>query len=207
MAERSDLEGAYALRTPEDNRSFYAAWAATYDTDFAAKRAYRTPRLVARAYVAAGGKGPVLDVGAGTGLVGVALAAEGVAPVDGIDLSPEMLAVAREKGCYRKLLQADLTAALPPIGPYAGMTSAGTFTHGHLGPDVLAPLLGVMVPGAVLAFTVHEAVWQELDFAGVLAGLPLADLRTEQVAIYGPEAEGEAHATDQAFVVTARHTP
>ena len=119
----------------------------------------------------------------------------------------QMLAVAREKGCYRRLLQADLTAALPPMGPYAGMTSAGTFTHGHLGPDVLAPLLAVMAPWAVLAFTVHENVWQELDFDGFLSELPLAELQKKKVAIYGPEAAGEAHAGDQAFVVTARHTP
>lgn len=204
----SDLDGAYALRTPEDNRRYYAAWAATYDTDFAGKLAYRTPRLAARAFVAAGGVGPVLDVGAGTGLVGVALAAEGVGPVDGIDLSPEMLEKAGKKGCYRHLLQADLTAPLP-VFPcvYNGMTSAGTFTHGHLGPDVLAPLLAVLAPGAVLAFTVHEAVWERLDFAGVLAKLPVRDLRTERVAIYGPEAEGEAHACDHALMVTARHAP
>jgi predicted TPR repeat methyltransferase len=204
----ADLDGAYALRTPDDNRRFYAEWAARYDADFAGKMAYRTPRLVARALVAAGGCGPVLDVGAGTGLVGVALAAEGVAPVDGIDLSPEMLQVARGKGCYRNLLQADLTAPLAALpGPYAGMTSAGTFTRGHLGPEVLAPLLGAMAPGAVLAFTVHEAIWESLDFEGFLERLPLRGVQAERVAIYGTAAAGEAHATDQALVVTARHAP
>jgi predicted TPR repeat methyltransferase len=203
----SDLDGAYALRTPEDNRRYYADWAARYDADFAGRMAYRTPRLVAQAFVAAGGIGPVLDVGAGTGLVGVALAAEGVAPVDGIDLSPEMLAVAATKGCYRHLVLADLTQPLPPLpGPYAGMTSAGTFTHGHLGPGVLGPLTAELAPGAVLAFTVHEAVWLAMDFPAALAALPLAQLATERVRIYDACPGGAAHADDHALIVTARRT-
>jgi predicted TPR repeat methyltransferase len=205
MAGPPDIEGAYALRTPEDNRRFYAAWAATYDADFAARTAYRTPRLVAEALGAAGGGGPVLDVGAGTGLVGVALAAMGVAPVDGIDLSAEMLAVARKKGCYRHLLQADLTLPPPPLhGPYAGLVSAGTFTQGHLGPGVLAPLMAVLAPGAVLAITVHDAVWDTMGFAAALAALPLVDVATERVAIYGEGATDAVHAGDRARMVTAR---
>jgi hypothetical protein len=87
------------------------------------------------------------------------------------------------------------------------MTSAGTFTQGHLGPEVVAPLLGAMAPGAVLAFTVHEGIWESLDFAGVLAKLPLRGVQAERVAIYGDAAAGEAHATDHALMVTARHAP
>lgn len=205
MDDQSDIDGAYALRTPEDNRRYYADWAARYDAEFASRMAYRTPQLVARAFVAAGGAGPVLDVGAGTGLVGVALAAEGVVPVDGIDLSPEMLAQARDKGCYRHLLQADLTLPLPPLhGPYAGLTSAGTFTLGHLGPEVLGPLLEVLLPGAVMAITVHEGVWETMGFPAAFSALPLAGLHTERVAIYGAGAAEAAHAGDHALIVTAR---
>lgn len=205
MTGLSDLDDAYALRTPADNRRFYAGWAASYDADFASRMAYRTPQLVAQAFVVTGGEGPVLDVGAGTGLVGVALAAEGVAPVDGIDLSPEMLALARGKGCYRHLVQADLTQPLPPLhGPFAGLVSAGTFTHGHLGPAALAPLLDMLRPGAVLAFTVHEGVWEVMGFPAALSALPLSGLRTVREAIYGADAADAAHAQDHALIVTAR---
>jgi predicted TPR repeat methyltransferase len=205
MGDPVDLDGAYAMQTREEILRFYADFAARYDADFAERMAYRTPQLVARAFVAAGGAGPVLDVGAGTGLVGVALAAEGVAPVDGIDLSPDMLALSRGKGCYRHLLEVDLKQPLPPLpGPYAGLVSAGTFTMGHLGPDVLVPLLGVLQPGAVIAISVHEGVWETRGFSVALPAMPLAGLQTERVAMYGADAPDEAHAGDHALIVTAR---
>lgn len=203
MEDPSDLDGAYALRTPEDNRRYYAGWANRYDTDFAARMAYRLPDLVAAAYVAAGGQGPVLDVGAGTGLLGVALAARGTGPVDGLDLSPEMLDLARAKGCYRSLWQADLTAPLPALpGPWAGMASSGTFTHGHLGPGVLGPLLALLAPGAVVALSVNAGVWTSLGFPEALASLPVGPPRVTEAAIYGDGALDPAHAADRAMIVT-----
>jgi predicted TPR repeat methyltransferase len=60
------------------------------------------PESAARAQAA------VLDVGCGTGLAGEALAALGFAVVDGLDISPEMMAVAMARGAYRQCLQADL---------------------------------------------------------------------------------------------------
>lgn len=200
-----DLGGAYALRTPEDHRRYYAAWAARYDADFAARMAYRLPDLVAAAYAAAGGAGPVLDVGAGTGLLGVALAARGIGPVDGVDLSPEMLAAARAKGCYRRLAQADLTAGLPPLDtPYAGLASSGTFTRGHLGPDVLVGLFDLCAPGAVVALSVHEAVWEAQGFAAALSpGGRIASAETMAEPIYAA-ATDDPHARDHAMIVTLR---
>lgn len=45
----------------------------------------------------------ILDVGAGTGLVGLALRELGYSRVDGFDLSPERLDQARVKGAYRAI--------------------------------------------------------------------------------------------------------
>lgn len=202
MEDLSDLDAAYALRTPEDNRRYYAGWAARYDADFADRMAYRLPALVAGAFVAGGGSGPVLDVGAGTGLLGIALAATGVGPVDGIDISEDMLSQARAKGCYRHLVEADLTAALPPLPvPYGGMTSSGTFTHGHLGPEVLPPLLDLCAPGAIVAFSVNSGVWTTRGFEAALAALSgrIAALRVVIEPIYA--AADEAHAADTARIV------
>ena len=114
-----DLDSAYALQTPDDNRKLYADWAETYDSGFAARMAYRLPALVAGAFV---GEGPVLDVGAGTGLLGQALAARGVGPIDGIDISEPMLEMARAKAVYRDLMLADLTQPL----------ASGAIARGHI---------------------------------------------------------------------------
>ncbi|QYK41655.1 MAG: class I SAM-dependent methyltransferase [Paracoccaceae bacterium] len=201
-----DLNAAYALQTPEDNRRLYAEWAATYDSDFAARMAYRLPDLVAGAYAAAGGEGPVLDAGAGTGLLGLALAARGIGPVDGLDLSPEMLAAARAKGAYRHLAEADLTRALPvPVTPYAGVASSGTFTHGHVGPQAIGHLMAVMRPGGVFAASINAQVWKAAGFAAAIDGLTdrIADLRLTEELIYA-DAPDPAHRADTAMILTFR---
>lgn len=201
-----DLTSAYALRTPDDSRRLYADWAATYDSDFATRMAYRLPQAVAEAFAGAGGRGPVLDAGAGTGLLGIALAARGIGPVDGIDISPEMLAQARARGLYRHLAAADLTTAwTPPAGPYAGVVSSGTFTHGHVGPAALDALIDAAEPGAVLALSVNAQVWTASGWPEALdrLGPRLDGVRRVEERIYGDTSD-PTHAADTAFVLTFR---
>jgi SAM-dependent methyltransferase len=52
--------------------------------------------------------GEVADLGCGTGRTGAWLAQRGVTAIDGVDLTPEMLARARERGVYRSLAEADV---------------------------------------------------------------------------------------------------
>jgi predicted TPR repeat methyltransferase len=56
--------------------------------------------------------GPVLDLGCGTGLVGLAVSDLPLGPMSGIDVSPRMLEQARAKGIYSSLREARLPAAL-----------------------------------------------------------------------------------------------
>ncbi len=190
---KPDLEMAYNLKTPDDARRLYAGWADTYDADFAGTMDFVVPVQVAEAFVAARGQGPVLDFGCGTGLLGVALAGLGCGPVDGTDISPEMLIVARRKDVYRDLIAGDVFAGLDILdGTYAGVVSSGTFTHGHVGPEVLDELLRIAAPGAQFALSINSAHFAAAGFARkfealghVITGLDL----TEQT-IYGPGATG-----------------
>jgi SAM-dependent methyltransferase len=50
------------------------------------------------------------DLGCGTGRTGAWLRARGVRRIDGIDLTPEMLAIARERNVYAQLHVADVAA-------------------------------------------------------------------------------------------------
>ncbi len=50
------------------------------------------------------------DLGCGTGRTGAWLRARGVARLDGIDMTPEMLAMARRRGIYDRLAEADVAA-------------------------------------------------------------------------------------------------
>lgn len=191
------LKAAYDLRTPDDSRRLYRQWAGTYDTTFVADQRYEYPARIAALFAANGGDGPVLDVGCGTGAVAEAL---GARPVDGVDISPEMLDVARTKGLYRSLIEADLTAAPAlPAKTYRGVVSAGTFTHGHVGPEALLPLIETALPGALFVLGVNaelferqpfEAVLQTLVADGVISGLSIAEGR-----IYGEDARHD-HADD-----------
>lgn len=98
MSEKDpSLNAAYDLQSPDDNRRLYADWAETYDAGFATDHDYRLHLMTARAFRDAGGQGPVLDVGAGTGLAGAVLAELGMGPIDATDISAEMLDVAERK--------------------------------------------------------------------------------------------------------------
>jgi len=63
-----------------------------------------------------------IDFGCGSGVLGLALREAGLRrPLDGLDLSPVMLGLARETGCYRHLLRANLLVPREcpaPAGPY-----------------------------------------------------------------------------------------
>lgn len=174
------LEDAYAVDGPEANRKLYASWAATYESVFLAESDYEYHRHVAAAFRGDEDgverlNGPVLDVGCGTGVVGAELARLGVPMIDGIDISPEMLAKAAVKThegrpTYRQLFEADLTGRLElDSGTYAGIVSAGAFTHGHLGPESVAELLRVARPGARCSLGINSAHFAEVGFGDWLA--------------------------------------
>ncbi len=203
---RSTLDQAYALTSPEDCLRLYADWAGSYDAGFAKGMDYVLPAQVARAFVDAGGTGPVLDVGAGTGLAGQALRGLGFAgDIDALDLSEQMLAQARAKNIYRALHAADLTRPPLPCAGYAGIISSGTFTHGHVGPDALPALIDAALPGAVFVISVNDGIWQALGFPQTLRRLDpqIEGLAAPLVPIYGNSASAP-HAGDRARLVTFR---
>jgi len=203
MRPSDNLDAAYALQTPDDNRRLYAGWAASYDADFAQRAGYRLPEAVAAAFAGEKGTGPVLDVGAGTGLVAERLAARGLGLVDGTDISPEMLEVARAKHHYRNLILGDVLEGLPVAdGAYAGVVSAGTFTLGHLGPAALPELVRVAAPGALFALSINAAHFAAEGFGPALAALPITGLRLDDVPIY--EGGDGAHGADRAFIALFR---
>ena len=111
MTDKPALDAAYALQSPEDNRRLYAEWAESYDRDFADNMGYVLPIFVADTFVKSSGRAHfdrILDVGAGTGLVGNRLAYHSIHSIDGLDISAEMLAVAFAKGCYKKMIEGNL---------------------------------------------------------------------------------------------------
>lgn len=200
------LGAAYALETPEDSIRLYADWAHSYDSDFAQSADYILPDQVARMFAQLDGQGPVLDIGAGTGLLAEALAPLGVGPIDATDISQDMLDVAATKGLYRRLFTGDLTQRLAvEDGAYRGIVSSGTFTHGHVGPEALDELLRITTSGGLMSLSINAEHYQALGFAAKLEAMSdqISDLRLPQLPIYGPKSASD-HKDDLAVIATFR---
>ncbi len=200
------LSAAFQLTSPQDARNLYAAWAASYDIGFARQETYQLPEQTARAFVASGGRGPILDIGAGTGLLGQQLSALGAGPVDAADLSPEMLAQALRKDVYRDLFEVDINTGVPAArNSYRGVVSSGMFTHGHVGPEALAALLRVASPGAHFALAINGAFFERSRFGDALQRLHdgqwITGLALPRVAIYATaNATAAQHRKDTAVI-------
>ena len=146
------LHRAYSLGAPKTHIDFYRDFAELYDSTYAASLGYIYPLGIAS--VLSGQQRPqgaILDIGCGTGLVATAIRkVDPSAVIDGVDISPDMLGKARAKGEYRDLVAADLTADCSHIATdYAAIVSAGTFTFGHLGPELIPDMVGLCRPGEI----------------------------------------------------------
>jgi SAM-dependent methyltransferase len=204
--EDYDLGRAYRIDGPEDARRLYGDWAPTYDESFGKGWGYIAPREIASILRAElRGDEPILDAGAGTGQVAEHL--RGLV-VDAIDITPEMLDVARGKALYRNLIHGDLLAQLPvQDAAYGAVVSCGTFTHGHVGPACLPELLRVTRPGALFCCGTIPAVLDGAGFGSALARLVahgmIEPVRFREIPIYEPWAQHE-HKDDKGLVMVFR---
>lgn len=205
MSKPPVVKDAYAMTSADAVKELYRDWAGSYDIGFSMSQGYQIPREVALAFFGAGGKGPVLDVGAGTGLVGEQLTALGDIAIDGVDLSAEMLGVAASKGHYRDLIEADVLEPLPTAQRYNGIVSAGTFTLGHVGPKGVITLLDAAASGALFVISVNAAHFESAGFAAMLdeIGDRITDLSFKEIRIYDDRAS-EDHRDDMARLILFR---
>lgn len=198
-----ELNDVYSLKTAEQARKLYDNWSATYDDGFAQAHDFLIPAHVRDIFASEGGSGPILDVGAGTGLVGVELSGIGAGPIDGVDISPEMLAIARSKRVYRALYEGDVRTSLNLSERYMSLVSSGTFTHGHVGPAALAPLAQLAAPGALCVLSINAKHFDASGFQPALNALAPQNLVFIDLPIYGPNGP-EGHAGDLTRMTTFR---
>lgn len=97
-----------------DVRSGYGEWVATYEQTV--EDAMDIELLESLEQVRWAGE--VADLGCGTGRTGSWLREQGVEAVDGVDVTPEMLEVARRRGVHRRLVEADVGATGLPDEAY-----------------------------------------------------------------------------------------
>ncbi|WP_137109827.1 class I SAM-dependent methyltransferase [Rhodobacter sp. SY28-1] len=200
-----DLDEAYQIDGPDGARRMYGDWAPTYDESFGAAWGYIAPREIAAILAAeVGPEAEILDIGAGTGLVAEHLRGR---LVDALDITPEMLEVARPKGVYRNLILGDLTQTLDiPDAAYDAVISCGTFTHGHVGPECFPELLRITRPGAVFACGTIGPVLDGAGFGSELARLvakgQITPVAWRDIPIY--EVADHPHKDDRGLVMVFR---
>lgn len=141
---RNRLGSVYGLASAGKAAEFYGEWAEEYEAELS-ENGYVTPARCAAALAAAASLpwAPLLELGCGTGLGGLALRAAGFECIDGLDISPGMLARAEAKGIYRSLAVADLSEPMDFIEP-------GTYQN--------AAAIGVLNPNFMPARLIDEVI-------------------------------------------------
>ncbi|KND86614.1 Williams-Beuren syndrome chromosomal region 27 protein [Tolypocladium ophioglossoides CBS 100239] len=174
----SQLARAYALSDVSATRTLYDEWAHTYDKEMAeATQDYVGPALAGTYTLKCIGpdhmaNARLLDAGCGTGLVGVHLAKLGAKNIDGIDLSPGMLDIARRAGVYKSLDTADLSKPIAhEDGSYKAVVCIGTFTQGHVGPEAFSEFVRVVERGGFVIATVLGTIWASGGYEAKVAEL------------------------------------
>ena len=152
------LDGRTPAGLPETYvRALFDGYAPRFERHLTAALGYRGPAVLVAALdrIAPGRRfARALDLGCGTGLMGLALAGRAAA-IDGVDLSPAMVERARAAGVYAALEAGPLDAALAasPAGTYDLVVAADVMVYlGDLAP-VFAGASRALAPGGLLAFT------------------------------------------------------
>lgn len=150
----------------EEVTSRYDLWAEAYDADLQSF-GYRSPGIVAGMvgrYVPKDGS-PLLDAGAGTGIMGEVLAVLGYQDITALDISQGMLDVAERKGVYSGIKQAALGEPLDfPNDHFGSVVCVGTLVGGHAPPSSFDELLRITRSGGHIVFTVRTDVYHGAGF-------------------------------------------
>jgi predicted TPR repeat methyltransferase len=139
-------------------RHLFDQFAPDYDQRMRGHLGYRAPEILRQLAEMTGlglRRHAIVDLGCGTGLGGAAFA-DIASRLDGVDLSPAMLAQARARALYGELIQGDLETALDARpGRYDLAIAADTFVYlGDLRP-VFAGCALALAHGGHLLFTVE----------------------------------------------------
>lgn len=205
---------AYGARTRDELKRLYADWAASYDRDHE-RVGFFGHRLTAEVLARHATRHDmmrVLDAGAGTGAAGEALHALGFRRLVAVDMSEDMLAVARSKNLYRETIAADLAVPLDAFagGSFDAAVLVGVFSYGQAPAETLDEILRLVRPGGIVAFTMRTDFFEQ-DAMGVRSRMELFEergswklLELTDPAPYLPHKDPDALFRVWCYRVTAR---
>jgi predicted TPR repeat methyltransferase len=157
---------ATSAKSSQEISEIYDNWAEDYERRIISY-GYSTPAVTAGFFgrYVKPEDGPVLDAGAGTGITGEVLAPLGYRDLVGIDISPNMLELARKKGVYKDLRQMELGGQLDlPSDAFAAVVATGVFAAGHAPPESFEELIRATKSGGYVIFSVRTDVYVDAGF-------------------------------------------
>ncbi|MFB2970462.1 methyltransferase domain-containing protein [Aerosakkonema sp. BLCC-F183] len=172
----------------EELRLKYDIWASAYEADVEKHWRFMTENAALTLEKALPLKEAlILDAGAGTGLVGEALAKRGYTNIVAADLSEEMLASARNKQVYKVLHQCNLEdpQAFDSLETFDAIIAAGMFAYAHAGVGVLQNLFRFLKPGGLFVATMRSDYYKEMERS--LFELPWSVIAQSEFKIYENE--------------------
>ena len=195
MDAKGRVEWIYQTKNNEQLSVRYDEWAKDYENDLEEAFNWIGPERVTEVFAAHVAKDArVLDIGAGTGLVGTLLAKRGYSDLTANDLSQGMLDEARRKNVYRELKAMVLGEPLDyEDDAFDAGVSCGVFTVGHAPASSFDELVRIIRPGGLLIFSVQLVAYEAAGFKEKFAELSDAG-KWEEVAVsdkYQPIPKGK----------------
>lgn len=139
-----------------DVRTGYARWVPTYEDTVCD---VMDLALFDRVDVDWAGASRALDLGCGTGRTGRYLRSKGVRALDGVDLTPEMLAVARSRGAHDRLVEGDVRDTGLESGAYDLLVASLIDEHLEDLRPFYAEAKRLAAPGATCAVVAFHPHW------------------------------------------------
>jgi len=160
----------------EEVRGYYDDQATTYDSTLAGwgyDAPWRAAALLSGALGSDGSSQIVLDAGCGTGLAGQALRDAGFAGrLIGVDLSPDSVALAIDRGIYDDVVVGDLQQSLRYADDSVdAVVCVGVLTYVPDVPAIWREFCRVTAAGGVIVLTQRDDIWRERHCDDVLHDL------------------------------------
>jgi len=146
---------------PLNNVKFYDDWCDKYDEDLVMVGNYTGHTKCVEAFLKLGldRKVAILDLAAGTGLLGAEITSHGYENVDGLDSSLGMLGQARKQCIYQDYIvsMVDGLGSIPINDEtYDVVMSSNGFAPGQIYPKAIPEILRILRPGGYLIWTMRE---------------------------------------------------
>jgi len=156
-------------KTHEEMVEAYSTWADRYDMDLR-PGVYNGPEIAAR-YLAEVYSDKlktvvrILDVAAGTGRVGEELKKRGFTDIDGLEPSPKMLDIARERKLYNEYMVDSIGYHKTdiPDGSYDCVVTAGGMGENHIPVSGLNEMIRITKPSGLVVIVMREEYLETVE--------------------------------------------